>query len=987
MPRDEKQNILSVKKEDRSSRFVVDLKKAAEEEESGNKEKKEIYSSDFFTKLEEFDFKEFFEKGRSLKKDFSDFFNSCRQDKANIATGAGKLLAVSKMPPETKESLIAGSKLAFEWLDIYSPKLKQLAFFSLIKFILAILFKIIESFYKFCYRLGWLVLFLIRFFGLVLYELAGLACLAVYKFCLGLKFISQFLYVNFRDFVKDIFEAIRKFILLSSKNLKIGWNGSLENPIRNVPLFGGYKPQTVKELYFRFYQRLFSNGVKAGIMAESIRREKAVISQRLENNYKEKKAEMPIGPVRELPSSNGVKAKFTWRRSVLGFALVLLILVLPFKIFAYYKSLDLDKLKGKILGASEAALGDLSTASQSAAQLNFGEASDNFSKAGENFLEAQKQVAEINDVFFSLASLAPGGGIKLAGESKKILDAGQVTSSLGGNLSLAMQSLFENKGTDIPEMINSFIKYGKITADEAADLNNKLKEIDINALPDEYKDKFLFLQEKTEILEKGLAEFVGLMDKLGTFLGTNQDKRYLLVFQNNAEMRASGGFIGSFALVDMAGGKIKNIEAPGGGSYDTEGGLKELVTAPGPLHLVNPLWHFWDANWWPDWPTSAKELMWFYEKSDGPTVDGVISFTPTVLEKLLAITGPIDMTADYGVTLTAENFWLTTQTIVEAKPTAGEANQPKKIIGDLLDKIIGDLPSDLNKDKLIKLLALAQESLEEKHILFYFTDEELQKEIEARGWDGKIRETGKDYLSVINTNIAGGKSDKRIKEKINLVTEIMPNGSVINTLKIERSHEGIKNEPFAGVRNVDWLRVYVPLGSELLEAQGFSQPDPIYFEEPEDGWAKDPLVYQEETTAKTDEASGTKIYGESGKTVFANWSMVDPGKTATIYLKYKLPFILKEEERGDGFIDKIKALLNPGQKQLMPYTLFAQKQAGSLGSEINTSLKLPDNFKIVWKYPASLPLMPNGLSAQAGWYVSDKLDIDKYWAVMLENQN
>jgi len=89
------------------------------------------------------------------------------------------------------------------------------------------------------------------------------------------------------------------------------------------------------------------------------------------------------------------------------------------------------------------------------------------------------------------------------------------------------------------------------------------------------------------------------------------------------------------------------------------------VKAPEPLWLVNPLWHFWDANWWPDWPTTAKNLMWFYEKSGGSTVDGVVTFTPTVVEKLLDITGPIDMSEEYGVIIDSNNFWETTQKIVE----------------------------------------------------------------------------------------------------------------------------------------------------------------------------------------------------------------------------------------------------------------------------------------------------------------------------------
>ena len=145
-----KLNILSVKKEDRSSRFVIDLKKAAEEEEAAeDKAKKEIYSGDFLERLAEFDFEEFFEKGRGLKGDFKDFFDSCREDKRNIIKGAEQLVIPGKMPPETKQSLIAGSKLAFEWFDIYSPKLKQLAFFSLIKFVFVIFFHPVRSFNDF----------------------------------------------------------------------------------------------------------------------------------------------------------------------------------------------------------------------------------------------------------------------------------------------------------------------------------------------------------------------------------------------------------------------------------------------------------------------------------------------------------------------------------------------------------------------------------------------------------------------------------------------------------------------------------------------------------------------------------------------------------------------------------------------------------------------------------------------------------------------
>lgn len=891
MPKKSKFNILSINQEERSSRFVVDLKKASETDEI--LEKSISKKIDIWKKISSFTF--------SRSKDI----------KTSDEEGA---LSENKKDSQNKLN------------DFYKEKLDQLAFLSLGKFVVIAIIWASKWFYKFCYFLGWGLFFLMRFTGLILANFFCFVGERVYKIYAGIKTIIQVFLRSLEDLFLQFFSEIKKFF--------------------NI----------LYQLSKYFFKKSTSRRKKEDSQPEAISKE-------------DDEVYFPVD------------IKFSWKRSVAFFALALLVIILPFKIFAYYKTFDLESLKGRVLGASEIALGDLTAASQSATQLNFDEASDNFSKAGENFLEAQKQVSEINDVFFSLASLAPGGEIKLASEGKKILVAGQVASSLGENLSLAMKSLFENKDKDILGILNSFTEYGKITAAEASDLDSKLKEIDINSLPSEYKEKFLFLQEKTEILKNGLTQFVDLADKLRIFLGANQDKRYLLVFQNNTELRATGGFIGSFALVDFKDGKIRNIEAPGGGSYDTEGGLRELVTAPQPLSLVNPLWHFWDANWWPDWPTSARKLMWFYERSDGPTVDGVISFTPTVLEKLLEVTGPIDMSEDYGVTLTAENFWEVTQAIVEKKPVIGEENKPKKIIGELMDKIITELPVDLNKEKLVKLLSLTEKSLSEKQILFYFTDEKLQAEIENRGWDGEIRQTSRDYLSVINTNIAGGKSDKKIQETINQTTEIMPNGSIINTVKITRKHTGEKGESFVGVRNVDWMRVYVPAGSELLEAQGFRKPDEIYFEKPDESWKKDSLVYQEETTSKIHELSGTRIYEEEDKTVFANWTMVDPGESTVIYLKYKLPFVLEEDKSSESFWNKIKNLINFGGKELFPYALLAQKQSGSLGSEINSDLKLPDNFKIVWKYPNDLNLSDNG------WQVNSKLDTDKYWAVLLEKQN
>ena len=89
---------------------------------------------------------------------------------------------------------------------------------------------------------------------------------------------------------------------------------------------------------------------------------------------------------------------------------------------------------------------------------------------------------------------------------------------------------------------------------------------------------------------------------------------------------------------------------PPGGVYDLQGNLEVLLSSPEPLHILNANWQMQDANWFFDFPTSAKKLMWFYEKSGGPTVDGVIAINSNILPKLLAITGPIEL-SEFNLTI------------------------------------------------------------------------------------------------------------------------------------------------------------------------------------------------------------------------------------------------------------------------------------------------------------------------------------------------
>ena len=173
------------------------------------------------------------------------------------------------------------------------------------------------------------------------------------------------------------------------------------------------------------------------------------------------------------------------------------------------------------------------------------------------------------------------------------------------------------------------------------------------------------------------------------------------------------------------------------------------------------------------------------------------------------------------------------------------------------------------------------------------------------------------------------------------------------------------------------MRIYVPLGSEFIFAEGFIPPLARQFEKPNEEWEDDPDILSNEGRAITDTKSGTKIYSESNKTVFANWSQVEPGETIVIKIKYRLPFKL-EISREDNFKTVLDNFFNPNIKNLIPYALYAQKQPGSIGSELKSSLKLPNNYKIIWQYG------DNFETSQYSWTLKNTLDTDKYWAVMIE---
>ncbi len=464
----------------------------------------------------------------------------------------------------------------------------------------------------------------------------------------------------------------------------------------------------------------------------------------------------------------------------------------------------------------------------------------------------------------------------------------------------------------------------------------------MDTIPSEHRELFLQLAAQLPLVTETVESFVELSGVAEEILGANGVKRYILVFQNNTEMRATGGFMGSFAEVKVHDGVIEHLNIPGGGTYDLQGILQDNYISPKPLQLLSARWEFQDANWFPDFPSSARQIIQFYESAGQPSVDGVVAVNATYVADLLKLLGPIDM-PEYGRLIDSENFIFEAQKIVELEYDK-EENRPKAFIGDLAPKLL-DRALEQSSENFLDYLDAFAEGLVERDIQLYFSDDNIQQQILEEGWGGAVRQTPDDYLMLVNTNLGGGKTDGVIEEDVHVDVNITENGTVENTVTIKRTHHGLKTALFSGVNNVNYTRLYVPKGSELLSASGFSIPADTLFDIPDEDWIVDDDLYFAATRETTHKESQTAITEESGKTVFGNWVQTKPGTTSETIFTYRLPFKVSTNEK-EGWEIKMKELLNIPQTQR--YTLTVQKQSGIVDRMTNVSVHLPAEKDVLW---------------------------------------
>jgi hypothetical protein len=375
-------------------------------------------------------------------------------------------------------------------------------------------------------------------------------------------------------------------------------------------------------------------------------------------------------------------------------------------------------------------------------------------------------------------------------------------------------------------------------------------------------------------------------------LGKDEEKRYLIIFQNEFERRATGGFLTAYAFFKIKDGKIELQDSTN--IYDLDNAIANHPPAPEKIkqyHVNVNRFYIRDSNLSPDYVESIKLFESLYKKSSvAQEYDGIISMDAHVLVDMLRIFG--DTEAGGQVFSAQQDERCDCPQAIYAifdnvgRPVNYIREDRKGILGSLMNalfqKAIGFSPSQYWGPMAQEMLR----NMDEKHILLYFKDPEMQKAVEKMNYGGRIAETDGDYLHINNVNFAGAKSNLFVTEEIKSKTTFKGG-------KVEREVKIVFKNPYphsdcnlersslclnATLRN--WIRFYVPKGSELGDFKG-SETDVL-------------------------------TYDDLGKTVFEGFMRVNPEGRAEVTVTYTLPDTITKDN----------------------YKLLVQKQGGVSEQEI-----------------------------------------------------
>jgi hypothetical protein len=432
----------------------------------------------------------------------------------------------------------------------------------------------------------------------------------------------------------------------------------------------------------------------------------------------------------------------------------------------------------------------------------------------------------------------------------------------GGEVGLAQ---FIKASPEIAPSIKNFI----INASPALEY---LRDLHVEYYPNlnEYpiRDYLSVLRDNVRVYYAHIDDISAVVENLPQLTGAVRPQNYLILFQNDKELRPTGGFITSYANIKVDTGEIKISDAKNIYEVSTD---EAFYPPPSPiaLYLKQPVWRMRDVNFSPDFFESMEIFHDYWTKKRLPAVDGIVTIDTQFVQALLEFLGPVEVSdysldfstiynippecAEGGTAFTSTNVVCRLE--VYAQRITLDQTIRKAVIGDLMEKIFEKV-MNTPKEQWFGFYQQVILEIQEKHLLAYSPDPPTQDLIDRFDFGGRIKEFDGDYLHVNDANLAGLKSDMYLKRSASQSYEIADDGSITKKLKLTYENTG-NYDGWLNATARNYVRVYVPKGSELIEVAGGSV--------------------------------GVNTYEDLGKTVFDNFLLIPPLEQREIEFTYKLP--------------------------------------------------------------------------------------------------
>jgi len=432
----------------------------------------------------------------------------------------------------------------------------------------------------------------------------------------------------------------------------------------------------------------------------------------------------------------------------------------------------------------------------------------------------------------------------------KAIEPYQDFLGLKGSATNSMKTT-EDRITFLTQSIEGLLPYMDSIETNITNIDLKINEIDINKYPETIKDVPVrkYYQQVREILSETknlIQNGRPILSKTSWLLGKDNPRNYLVIFQNEGELRPSGGFWTAYATIKMDKGKV--IPGTASNIYDLDDKLQSTTPAPRLIksyHINVPYLNLRDSNLSPDFPTDARVFLEKYYQIMGkqPKFDAVFALDTNLLVDIVKVLGKLDTRVG---TFTAEPDkrcdgcpkiiydleW------ISGRPRNFIEKDRKGFLGPVMQALLANAMGS-EKSKMPLLAQAFINNVIEKHILVFFPDAEIQKSAELINIAGQISNVASniDYIHLNDANFSSAKSNifirQKIKHEINVkngtvehkITVTYTNPSPASNCNLEKGDLCLNAPKY---RNL--FRWYVSPNSKLIKMTG-SEVEPVIYDE------------------------------------------------------------------------------------------------------------------------------------------------------------